>query len=91
MNPPKIDLIELAEKEVCETYKVDIASAYPIQKDWFIKGATSKYVEKQKLEFAKTQLEKFRSKLGGYGILSGLLKEELEIQIYELKQKISEL
>jgi hypothetical protein len=57
----------------------------------FIAGAKSKFVERQKLEFAKTELEKFRSKLGGYDMLSGLLKQELEIQIYELEKKLSEL
>ena len=62
-----------------------------IFKQGFIDGATSKYVEKQKLEFAKKELEKFRSKLGGYDFLSGLLKQELEIQIYELEQQLSEL
>jgi len=78
------------EKEA-EKYKLSTANKMAIEKFGFIAGATSKYVEKQKLEFAKSQLEKFRNKLGGYDFLSGLIRQELEIQIKELEQKLSEI
>lgn len=83
-------LEEEAEKLALDKQN-DTASKYYLILESYQAGATGKYVEKQKLEFAKTQLEKFRSKLSGYDTLSGLLKQELEIQIQELEQKLNAL
>jgi len=47
----------------------------------FIAGATSKYVEKQKLEFAIEQLKRFRESTFGKGVNV----------IQELEQKLSKL
>lgn len=47
----------------------------------FIEGATSKYVEKQKLEFAIEQLKRFREATFGKGV----------DVIKELEQKLQEL
>lgn len=58
----------------------------------YIAGATSKYVEKQKLEFAIGELKKFSNKLiMGEGVLSNLINQEIESQIKELEQKLNTL
>ena len=53
----------------------------------FIAGATSKYVEKQKLEFAIEQLKE----IGTLNFKSGFTSEKLNKKIKELEQKLSEL
>lgn len=57
------------------------SAIYTKLSDAFIAGATSKYVEKQKLEFAIEQLKKFREATLGRGINT----------IKELEQKLAEL
>ena len=53
----------------------------------FIAGATSKYVEKQKLEFAIEQLKE----TGTLNFKGGFTSEKLNKKIKELEQKLSEL
>lgn len=67
-------------KETAEegNYGDDIQSC---SKDSFIEGATSKYVEKQKLEFAIEQLKRFRETTFGKGV--DVIKE-LEQKLFEL-------
>lgn len=58
----------------------------------FIAGATSKWVEKQKLEFAIKQLKEIRSKMTFFEIanMENTL-DNLYSKIQELEQKLSEL
>ena len=58
----------------------------------FIAGATSKYVEKQKLEFAIEQLKEIHSKMTFFEIsnMENTL-DNLYYKIKELEQKLSEL
>jgi len=54
-------------------------------KNTFIAGATSKYVEKQKLEFAIEHLKELTEKIGGYSF------KDVDNKLQELEQKLSEL
>jgi len=54
----------------------------------FIAGATSKYVEKQKLEFAIEQLKSVKNSLPEERFYS---QKEINAKIEELEQKLSEL
>jgi hypothetical protein len=51
----------------------------------------SKYVQAKILQAQIDVLLKHQQKLGGYDMLSGLLKQEIQIDIYELQQQLKQL
>ena len=81
--------LELEAEEYAK--KFDCAEDSSPQID-FIAGATSKYVEKQKLEFAIEQLKEIHSKMTFFEIsnMENTL-DNLYYKIKELEQKLSEL
>lgn len=57
----------------------------------FIAGANSKFVKQQILQAQINPLLKYQQKLGGYDALSGLLKQEIQLDIYTLQQELKQL
>jgi len=63
---------------------------YITSKD-FIAGANSKYVQAKIIQAQIDLLLKYQQKLGGYDVRSGLLKQEIQLDIYELQQQLKQL
>jgi L1 cell adhesion molecule like protein len=58
----------------------------------YMSGATnSKYVQAKIIQAQIDVLLKYQQKFGGYDVLSGLLKQEIQIDIYELQQQLTQL
>lgn len=79
--------LELEAEKLRQNQYIDGSITTWTKNDWqscwkegFIAGATSKYVEKQKLEFAIEQLKRFRESTFGKGVNV----------IQELEQKLKE-
>lgn len=73
-------------------YGKPLGEKYLAFNEGFIAGATSKWVEKQKLEFAIEQLNEIKSKMSFFEIsnMENTL-DNLHYKIQELEQKLSEL
>jgi hypothetical protein len=54
-------------------------------------GATSDYVKVEKIKFAINELYKLQSKLSGYTFYTGVIKQDVQLQIYELEQQLKTL
>jgi CRISPR/Cas system type I-B associated protein Csh2 (Cas7 group RAMP superfamily) len=74
---------------------IESKSAQPHESTWvssiFISGHNSKATQAKVIQGQIDVLLKYQQKLGGYDVLSGLLKQEIEINIYELRQKLLKL
>ena len=80
--------LELEAEKYAELFRFKVEaerSWFQAKKEDFIAGATSNYVEKQKLEFAIEQLESLKDVEHSDNFWY------LENKILELKQKLSEL
>ena len=73
-------------------YGKPLGEKYLAFNEGFIAGATSKWIEKQKLEFAIEQLNEIKSKMSFFEIsnMENTL-DNLHYKIQELEQKLSEL
>jgi hypothetical protein len=60
-------------------------------KKHFIAGHNSKATQAKVIQGQIDILLKYQQKLGGYDILTGLLKQEIQIDIYELQQQLKQL
>lgn len=57
----------------------------------FTSGANSKYVQAKIIQAQIDVLLKYQQKLGGYEPITGALKQQIEIDIYELQQQLKQL
>lgn len=57
----------------------------------FIAGANSKYVQAKIIQAQIDVLLKHQQKLGGYEPITGALKQQIQIDIYELQQQLKQL
>lgn len=57
----------------------------------FIAGANSKYVQAKIIQAQIDLLCKYQQKLGGYEPISGALKQDIQIDIYQLQQQLNKL
>lgn len=57
----------------------------------YIAGATSDYVKAEKIRFAINELHKLQSKLHGYTFDTGVIKQDVQLQIYELELQLKAL
>lgn len=81
-----IDLSKEAEKYAT------INKTYSEQSELdFIAGANSKYVQAKAIQAQIDVLLKYQQKLGGYEPITGALKQQIEIDIYELQQQLKQL
>lgn len=69
----------------------EVTSPIECSKIDFIAGANSKYVQAKIIQAQIDVLLKYQQKLGGYDVLSGLLKQEIQIDIYELQQQLKQI
>lgn len=90
MNNEELKL-EAEKENVYAHYEKPLGERYLIFNEGFIAGATSKYVEKQKIQFAIEQLNQLKNKFDSLGIFRGAIKKHIDIQYTILQQKLNEL
>ena len=84
--------LELESEQFYPIKTDDLICSPKLVRDGYIAGATSKWAEKQKLEFAIEQLNEIKSKMSFFEIsnMENTL-DNLHYKIQDLEQKLSEL
>ena len=86
-----IDLSKEAEEYAAIPSTLSLTTRQKIQIAYVAGATDSKYVQAKIIQAQIDVLLKHQQKLGGYEPITGALKQQIQIDIYELQQQLKQL